>query len=266
MQITEQAVEAVEALLFFGPAPSVHLRYLDFAGTVATTGTSAVPHHNRVGMTDVADEAADALIDAVLADYRERGHGVAWYVTPRSRPLDLGRRLLARGLVHDPAADMAGMVLTPLAMDPRPPAGVETRIIGLDELRANVHLMSEGFGIPMEAALSTLELYQRGGAPGYEFVQMLLLEDGVPVGYGTGLEDHHRGVTLMGGSAVLPAHRGRGHYRSLVAARVAQARQRGSEAMVTQAVRSTSAPILARLGFHEVMAIEKYVMEPPPGP
>lgn len=262
----ERLQDAIETLLFFGPAPSPDLRYLDFEGTVATTGRSKAPHHNRVGMTQVAEEQADALIDAVLNDYRGRGHGIAWYLTPRSRPRDLGERLLARGFGNDPAADMAGMALAPLALDARAAASnVEIRAIDLVELRANVHLMCEGFGIDREAAMSTIDLYQRGTAPGYEFVQVLATEDGVPVGYGTGLVDRHHGVSLLGGSSVLPAHRGRGHYRALVAARMQLARQMGSQAMVTQAVRSTSAPILARLGFLEITAIEKYVMEAPRG-
>jgi hypothetical protein len=48
---------------------------------------------------------------------------------------------------------------------------------------------------------------------------------------------------------VLPAARGRGAYRALVAARLAFLRARHVEYAVTQAREATSAPMLEHLGF-----------------
>lgn len=61
------------------------------------------------------------------------------------------------------------------------------------------------------------------------------------------------------GAVVLPEHRGRGLYRALVAARAQQARQRGLAWLTTHAIESSSAPILARLGFAEVCRMTSLV-------
>lgn len=58
-------------------------------------------------------------------------------------------------------------------------------------------------------------------------------------------EDHG----YLVGTAVKEGARGRGVYRSLVAARLAFLHERGIEYAVTQARESTSAPILEHLGF-----------------
>ena len=65
-------------------------------------------------------------------------------------------------------------------------------------------------------------------------------------------------IVLLGGAATLPEHRGRGAYTALVAKRLADARAAGAEAAVIQAVRETSAPICAKLGFEERCALQFY--------
>lgn len=255
--------EAIEALLLYGLAPSASLRYLRTEGATVIMGASPDANANRVGLVKVGAEAADELLDQTLRVYAEAGHGSTWYVSPTTRPADLGQRLLARGLRRDAATDLAGMALTPLNDGPPPPTGSELRCVDLAEMRANVHVIAEGFGTDLAAPKAMLDMYAQGTAPGFEFVYYLAFEQGRAVGHGTSLVDHRRRVTLLGGSAVLPAHRGRGHYRALVNARLADARRRGSLAMVSQAVRSTSAPILAQMGFEELLAIEKYEMAAP---
>ena len=50
---------------------------------------------------------------------------------------------------------------------------------------------------------------------------------------------------------------------SLVARRLADARAAGADAAVIQAVRGTSAPVCANLGFKEVVPLEFYAWVPP---
>jgi GNAT superfamily N-acetyltransferase len=57
-----------------------------------------------------------------------------------------------------------------------------------------------------------------------------------------------RSAYLMG-AVVLPGFRGRGLYRALVAARLAEAAKRGLAIATTQARAETSAPLLERFGF-----------------
>lgn len=66
---------------------------------------------------------------------------------------------------------------------------------------------------------------------------------------------------LLGGST-LPAWRGRGIYRALVAARAQLAAARGVKYLQVDAS-DDSAPILRRLGFHAVTTTTAYVWTPP---
>ena len=63
------------------------------------------------------------------------------------------------------------------------------------------------------------------------------------------------------GGGTSPEFRRRGIYRELVRARVAWARERGAQAMFTEAVDTTSRPILERLGFEPVSGIESWTWE-----
>jgi predicted GNAT family acetyltransferase len=62
----------------------------------------------------------------------------------------------------------------------------------------------------------------------------------------------------------VPEDRGRGIYSALVAKRLTDARGVGRRAAVLQAVRSTSAPSGAKLGFREVCELEFYAWEGAP--
>ena len=87
-------------------------------------------------------------------------------------------------------------------------------------------------------------------------MRYLAYVDGDPVAQATAAFSEH-GVTLFGG-ATLPAARGRGAYRALVAARWEDAVARGTPVLVTQAG-AQSRPILARLGFREVCEIHALI-------
>ena len=90
------------------------------------------------------------------------------------------------------------------------------------------------------------------------------LQHGVPVGFLAFLDGKpaatalaipsERGVFLIAGSTAVWA-RGRGAYRALVRARWDYAVERGTPALVTEAMVDTSYPILQRLGFSEVCTI-----------
>jgi len=66
-----------------------------------------------------------------------------------------------------------------------------------------------------------------------------------------------RSAYLIGG-VVLPAFRGRGLYRALVAARLAHARARGLTLATSHAREHTSAPILERMGFETICRFPMY--------
>ena len=88
------------------------------------------------------------------------------------------------------------------------------------------------------------------------FLMWLALEDGRPVGMARSAVAGDA-LVLIGGS-VLREARGRGAYRSLVAARWRSAADRGLGALVT-AANTQSEPILTRLGFERLGEIQIWV-------
>jgi hypothetical protein len=83
------------------------------------TGPNEDPRATSVLRVSLADDEADGAIDALLDELRGRGHGSVWWTWRGSRPADIGRRLLARGLEPWPA--WPGMALE---LDHLPPPPV----------------------------------------------------------------------------------------------------------------------------------------------
>lgn len=73
-----------------------------------------------------------------------------------------------------------------------------------------------------------------------------------------------RGCAFAGlyGGGTVPAYRSRGIYRSLVAVRVLEAKQRGCRYVTVDAA-DTSLPILLRLGFKELTTVRAWTWQPP---
>jgi ribosomal protein S18 acetylase RimI-like enzyme len=88
------------------------LRWLSF------TPPNDDPRATSVLRVDVAEDQADAAIDDLLARFRQRGQRSVWWTWRGSRPGDIGRRLVARGMEAWPAWPGMAMELTYL---PPPP-------------------------------------------------------------------------------------------------------------------------------------------------
>jgi uncharacterized protein (DUF952 family)/GNAT superfamily N-acetyltransferase len=67
-------------------------------------------------------------------------------------------------------------------------------------------------------------------------------------------------VARLGGAVTLPAHRGRGLYTAIVAARCRISRAHGATVALTHARQDTSAPILERIGFVPVASERCWVL------
>ena len=202
-----------------------------------------------------ADEL-DATIAEVRALLRERGvKGNVWHVGPSSGPEDLASLLRARGFVPATHAPFeARLTLMALVEPPRsnPDGAVEARMARtFEEYRSGLEVMLEAFNESDEdraawrAAAPTLWETQDGDD---RFTHVAFL-DGKPVGAGFSVGGS-TGI-LMGGAGVLPAARGRGVYRALLAARWSEVERLRKEGLVIQAG-SMSRPILARCGFQVI--------------
>ena len=217
----------------------VNDRYVLWMGQGDAPGWN-VAQRFRLGDADVA-----AVREEIHGHLRERGRtGCTWEVGTHATPGDLVEQLLALGLVDDEPTPLAvGMVLD------RPPAQAPTdvevrRVTTLEEAQEAERIASIAFGSPTR----TIEHFE----PDADNQIYLAYISGRAVARASGSFGEHA-VTLFGGST-LPEARGHGAYRALVAARWADAVERGTPALITQAS-PMSRPILAQLGFREVCEI-----------
>jgi len=209
-------------------------------------GRGDEPGWNVAQRFRLGDDELDTVREEIHGILRGRGRtACTWEVGTHATPSDLVDQLLARGLVDDEPTPLAiGMVLTEAPA--QAPADIEVRPAETDEERlAAERIAAIAFGGP-----EPTEPPPPSADPNN--VVYLAFADGEPVARGSA-SFGERAVSLFGGST-LPAARGRGAYRALVAARWEDAVARGTPALVTQAS-PMSRPILGRLGFREVCEI-----------
>jgi GNAT superfamily N-acetyltransferase len=207
---------------------------------------------NEVSHVQLADDEADAVIDATLAEYAAEGIRFKWVVSPvvsAPRP-----RAAARQARHAraPLRRHGRRHRRPLP-DPSPDVTVER--VEDRAVDAYADVVAAGWGTPARP----LADYQRLvlADPGDRHHSYLARVDGVPVGAANHVL-FDRSAYLMGG-VVLPAWRGRGAYRSLIAARLAQISGAGVRLVTIQAIAETSAPILTRLGFTPIAELDVFL-------
>jgi hypothetical protein len=200
------------------------------------------------------DEIDDAL-EEVRALLRERGRTqTQWEVGSSAEPHDLVVRLLERGLIHDKDPYAVAVVLTH-EPPPAPRDIVARRVETFDEFAAACAVQWEAFGMSSDAIQEDRKLLPKRWRERVNVCHAAWL-DGEIVSAGTAAPTDH-GLLLYGG-ATLPRARGRGAYRALIAARWADAVERGTPALITQGG-SMSRPILERLGFERVGEVHMLV-------
>jgi GNAT superfamily N-acetyltransferase len=229
---------AEDALVHLLPQPGTErLDRGDFVFT--STGNTATVQRIRLG--DVA--AAVAWARAATTERRVRR--LEWWVGRQATPPDLGRRLLALGLVpDDEEATLTGMTC---ASEPPPEPEIDVRrITTIAEQLAALEIDWEVWGYDADERTRRAETERHRFDPDGTVHHFAAYADGRPVGFGRAV-DMDAGVALLGG-AVLPGYRGRGIYRALVHARWQHAVARGTPLLVVQAGHM-SQPVLAGLGF-----------------
>ena len=206
-----------------------------------------------VSGVQVGDDEVDQLVEQVR-ELVPAGKDCAWWFGPSARPSDLGERLLAAGLAFP--KNGVGLVKTLVLVDEPPPIPAEIevrRIETFEDFLVAREVQWDAFDVPpdrRELQRAHLdEEFAESMEHDFPFDFLALLE-GRPAATATAIPSA-RGMFLVAGSTMRWA-RGRGLYRALVRRRWDYAVERGTPALVTQAVPDTSYPILKRLGFEDV--------------
>jgi hypothetical protein len=254
--ISDELREYAEIPDRFSPVPagSSVTRYADERICVIQGPTWAGISGPRARNEHELDELITFVHELVPADKRQ-----TWWLGPSARPENIVELLEARGF--RPAADgpeCRAMVLT--SPPPETPAGIDVRRVeSFEDFAAAREVQWDAFAIPDERRevqrphmRNEFDEAIEHGTP----LTFLATLDGKPAATGMALPSE-RGVFLIAGSTATWA-RGRGLYRALVRARWDYAFERGTPALVTEALIGTSYPILRRLGFAEVCTIRRF--------
>jgi GNAT superfamily N-acetyltransferase len=214
-----------------------------------------IPQLTVVQRLRVPDGELPRVLEDVRALLRERGRPSAtWEVGPTTAPADAGAQLVALGLVPDPDGhEVAGMALVGEA--PPAPSEIEVRRVESVEQRITYRrVLAEGFG-HQTASDEELRRHAEAEDDGHT-VSYLAYLDGEPVAAASSLV--LPAAVVLNGAATREDARGKGAFRALVSARIAEARARGVDVAIVQAG-PMSLPILERNGFERVMTILVYV-------
>ncbi|WP_405801353.1 GNAT family N-acetyltransferase [Streptomyces sp. NBC_01506] len=231
-------------------------------GTATSPGPGAESDGgwNGVLWSDLDADSADAAIAGQIRHFSSLGLEFEWKVYSHDAPHDLPRRLAAAGFTPEPPETLMIAEAAGLPHEVTLPEGVRlvavTDAAGV-ELMADVH--EQAFGTD-RAHIRALLLAQLAAAPGSVTAGVAMAGD-VPVS--AARMDLPTGTQFAGlwGGGTVPAWRGRGLYRALVAFRTRLAVERGYRYMQVDAS-SLSRPILRRLGFEELSTTTPYVYTP----
>ncbi|MFJ9793535.1 GNAT family N-acetyltransferase [Streptomyces globosus] len=220
---------------------------------------------NGVLWSDLDEDTADAAIAAQVAYFAGRGSGFEWKLYGHDRPAGLAGRLRAAGFTPEPAETvLVGRTQEVAALPAEPPAGITLHAVADEsgaDLMERVHTEAFGRHRPGIRELVVERLHR---AP-ETVAAVVAMAGGVPVSAARlEMQPGSPFAGLWGGGTV-PAWRGRGVYRLLVAHRARIAAARGIPYLHVDAS-AQSRPILERLGFDVLGTTVPYVREPPAGP
>lgn len=239
-ELDADRVRAAAARWVYVPVDAVDVRAEDYR-LVHYADQSSV-------MGSATDRPVPEVLDEVVGLAREAGRpAVHWWVDERTRPADTEEQLAALGLRM---VERLVVLALPVDTELPVPADVDVRPVtdraGI-ELAGRIQAEVFGHSPLSDAQVDDLVRAVNLAEPERLVRCYVAYVDGEPVGSGGGTVDGD--ALRFWDGAVLPAARGRGAYRALVARRLRDARATTADFALVKAVDDTSAPILTRLGF-----------------
>jgi GNAT superfamily N-acetyltransferase len=206
--------------------------------------------------SDLTETDADAVIAAQIRRFAPLGRDWEWKHYSYDRPSGLAARLEAAGFRPDPPETVLVAEVAALPREPLPPAGVDlVPVTSQQEADALVAVHDQVFGGRHEAIGQAV---LRGlGQQAPPVAAVVAMAGDTPVSAGRVDFPAGSDFASIWGGGTLPAWRGRGIFRSLVAYRAALAHDRGYRYLHVDAS-PDSRPILRRLGFAELAETTPY--------
>jgi hypothetical protein len=200
--------------------------------------------------SDLDNVKADAVIAAQISRFAKLTRPWEWKHYSYDQPSNLPDRLLAAGFTPEPAETLLVAEIAHLTLDVPPPAGVGLRrVVNEQDVEALVLVHDEVFG--GDNSFVGRRLLAGLARQPSTAAAVVAVAGQIPIA--AGRVEFHPGTdfaSLWGGGTV-PAWRGRGAFRSLVAQRASLASARGFRYLLVDAS-ADSRPILERLGFVEL--------------
>ena len=218
---------------------------------------------NVVGLADLEEQNCKEVIDSIIKIYGKENKVFGWLVGPTSRPKNISGLLIDRGFKKVQELSTSGMILEDLGVNISTNDEYEIRKVDEEEFDRNISLITTSFGMGLteDVARVVMAMYKSQGRNSYLY---LAYDRGneKPVAFAASIMDKINDLVILLGAGTLPEYRGKGIYSSLVARRLEDAKSAGVHAAIIQAVKHTSAPICAKLGFSTVCEIDFYLYNP----
>jgi hypothetical protein len=208
---------------------------------------------NAVCFNSSAEAEVDEQIRETVRHYESKGLPCGWMVGPRTKPHDMGERLLAAGFRLRSVASGMTAHLSELSLPEEPP-GTERRIdielLGEHNIDAWLRVHQVVWGVRPELAARMREVRQRRAFDtGHGILEYVARANGVAVGIAS-VQIFDEFAHLSEG-AILPEFRKQGIFLRLVRKRLETLREMGRSFVTVHAIQSTSAPIFRKIGFRQ---------------
>jgi GNAT superfamily N-acetyltransferase len=222
-----------------------------------------MPHGGFVGYRDLGGlEGAelDALIARQVSFFADRGKRFEWKHHGHDQPADLSERLRASGFVAEELETVEIARVEDVAAIPVLPGDVSLReVSGRADFERIAALETE---IWQDEHVDLVDMFESERAADPDSITIIVAESaGVVVCAAWMRFEAGTDFATLWGGATLPAWRGRGIYRAMVAHRATLAAERGFRYLEVDSS-PDSRPILERLGFVPVTTTTPYIWSP----
>jgi len=252
-------VRAIEAndyqfWVFFSRSPQVEL----YDDPEMMWLVSGIPHpgFNGVFRTQLVSGDIEARISETLTHFKARQLPMTWWISPSTRPANLGKHLEAHGLTHTVELGMAVDLLALNEDLPKPSSLKIEHVRDAETLKKFSHAANIGFGMPESVGNAVFDIEVSLGfgrhLPRHHYVGLL---KGEPVATSTLFLG--TGAAGIYSVATVPEARGQGIGSAMTSAALLEARAMDYRVGVLQASQM-GLNMYLRLGFKEYCKVSHY--------